>query len=142
MNFFVDVLLPELAAWTSANRALLGWVSLASLVLFVGSLAGTSWLLTRLPSDYFVRPRTGRSSSRWRLFVHVGRNVVGVLFVLAGVVMLVLPGQGLLTILVGLLLVRFPGKQALLCRLLRRPAVRTAIDRLRHRAGREPLALD
>ncbi len=142
MSFFVDVLPPELAAWMIAHRALLGWVSLASVLLFAGSLAGTSWLLTRLPSDYFTRHRAGRPRSRWHLFVHVGRNVVGVLFVLAGVVMLVLPGQGLLTILVGLLLVHFPGKRALLCRLLRRPAVRTAIDRLRHRAGREPLALD
>jgi hypothetical protein len=52
--------------------------------------------------------------------------------------MLVLPGQGLLTILIGLLLLDFPGKRALERRLLRRPGLRAFLDRMRVKRGRAP----
>jgi hypothetical protein len=60
---------------------------------------------------------------------------------LAGVAMLVLPGQGLLTLLMGFLLVDFPGKYRLERWLFARPIVRRPINWLRHRAGRVPLQL-
>jgi UPF0716 family protein affecting phage T7 exclusion len=62
--------------------------------------------------------------------------------ILAGLAMLVLPGQGLLTILVGLVLVHVPGKRRLLRRILRQETVRETVDQLRRQAGREPLILD
>jgi len=56
--------------------------------------------------------------------------------------MLLLPGQGLLTILIGLLLLDFPGKRALELRLLRRPALRGFLDRMRQRRGVPPFVLE
>lgn len=67
------------------------------------------------------------------------KNVVGVLFLLAGIAMLVLPGQGVLTILIGLSLIDFPGKHRLEARLVRQRMVRHAIDSVRQRFGRPPL---
>ena len=62
-----------------------------------------------------------------------------VVLVLAGLIMLVVPGQGLLTLAVGLVLVDFPGKYRLERWLVTRPPVWRAINWLRKRAGREPL---
>lgn len=139
----MDALPTDVVAWLKEYRWLLGWVGVGSLVLLLGSLAGTGWLLARLPSDYFVRDddALGPQHPLLRTGAVLARNVAGIVLLVAGTAMLVLPGQGLLTILVGLILVNFPGKQALIRRILRQPAVRRTVDRLRERAGRDPLEL-
>jgi len=55
--------------------------------------------------------------------------------------MLVLPGQGLLTILLGVTLVNFPGKYALERRIVSRPSVANTLNRIREAVGRNPLEL-
>src|SRR5262245_38829534 len=98
--------------WLEQHEALLIWLT----ALSVGSLVLTAALLPvvvlRLPADYFVREhRLGHGKRGWLDWVwHLGKNVLGGVFVLAGIVMLFTPGQGLLTILIGLLLLDFPGK--------------------------------
>ncbi len=71
----------------------------------------------------------------------VAKNALGVLLVLLGVVLSLpgVPGQGLLTILIGLILLDLPGKQRFERRLMTRPAVFTAVNTVRARFGREPL---
>jgi hypothetical protein len=71
----------------------------------------------------------------------VGKNLLGALLVLAGLAMLVLPGQGILTILLGLAFLDLPGKRRAELWLVSRPPVLAAVNRLRLRAGREPLQL-
>jgi hypothetical protein len=71
--------------------------------------------------------------------VIVAKNLLGILLALAGLVMLVVPGQGLLTLVAGLMLVDFPGKYRLERWLATRPPVWRSINWLRRRAGREPL---
>jgi hypothetical protein len=130
--------------WLQANSSLLGWLG----VLGIGSLVLTALLLPlfvlRLPDDYFLASRRELAHRRgaWQWIGHVGKNALGVVFVLAGLVMIVLPGQGLLTIVIGLLLVDFPGKRALERRIVRRPAVLGVLNRLRERHGRAPLRID
>ena len=70
------------------------------------------------------------------------KNVLGIVVVATGIAMLVLPGQGLLTILIGLTLLDFPGRRKLQLALLRERHVRRTVDRIRARAGRPPLELD
>ena len=53
--------------------------------------------------------------------------------------MLVLPGQGVLTIVIGLLLMEFPGKTRLERWLVGRPSVLEFVNRMRTRRGRPPL---
>src|SRR5512140_3272825 len=92
-----------LLTWLRGNEALLGWLAAASVATFVGSLIAVPWLVVRIPADYFARGR--RRPLPWadrhplvRALLHVGKNVIGGLFVIAGIAMLVLPGQGILTI--------------------------------------------
>ncbi|MBV1862761.1 MAG: PGPGW domain-containing protein, partial [Nannocystaceae bacterium] len=121
-------------------------VGVVSAVMFVGTLVAIPWLVARLPVDVFVAPRRATpSESRHPVIAFVrslARNTVGVCLVLAGIAMLVLPGQGILTMLLGLALVDFPGKRRLELRLLRQRHVRKSLQWLRKRAGRDPLEFE
>jgi hypothetical protein len=106
---------------------------------FVGSLIAIPWILVRLPPHYFDErhPRTWlKDHHPWlRAFAIALKNVLGVVFLLAGIAMLVLPGQGLLTILIGLSFMDFPGKRALERKIISVPMVLHTVNRLRERFG-------
>ena len=74
-----------------------------------------------------------------RLLGLVLKNIIGVIFILAGLAMLVLPGQGVLTILLGIMLMNFPGKSALELHIVQQPTVLRAINWMRQRAHRPAL---
>ena len=130
--------------WFQANEAALWWVALASGVTLVATMVAVPWFLVRIPPDYFVR-RSARGRLRFdrenllRSLLLVGRNLLGLLLVIAGLLMLVLPGQGLLAILIGIMLMNFPGKQKLERWIVTRPRVFRSINWLRRRMGRPPL---
>jgi hypothetical protein len=132
--------------WLRAHEVVLGWLSAVSAVMFVGSLLAVPWLLVRIPTDYFLRPH--HYIDRWqprhpllRIVFLVTKNLMGIVLVLVGAAMLVLPGQGILTIVIGLLFLDFPGKRTLELRLVRQPPVLRAINWMRAKAGRQPLEL-
>ena len=126
--------------------ALLG--VLLFLVTFAISLAIVSFIMVKIPDDYFRKDHSpeflaGRHPAI-RLLGTVGKNVLGVLLVALGVVMSVpgVPGQGILTILLGIMLLDFPGKRRLEHKLVSRPNVLKTINKLRHRFGKPSLVLD
>ncbi|MBI2824644.1 MAG: hypothetical protein HYX69_08165 [Planctomycetia bacterium] len=123
----------------------LGWAVAVSAVAFVGSLIVIPLLIVRIPADYFARRESAAARlqrSRHpavRVALLVLKNVAGVLLLAAGVVMLATPGQGILSILVGLMLVDFPGKHGLERRIVGNPRVLKTLNAIRTRAGRAPL---
>lgn len=129
--------------WVDSHSLLFTTLGVVGLLVSVGSLMMLPWLFARLPADYFINSeyRGWDDLAPKTIVKRVLRNVLGVCLLLLGIVMLVLPGQGLLTVLAGVLLVDFPGKFRFECWLLRRPGVRRAINWLRRKAQREPLAL-
>ncbi len=123
-----------------------GWAFALSVVLFVGSLIVMPILLCRVRPDYFVRrPPTEQSwsarTSAAMLLWMIVKNIVGFVLLLMGIAMLVLPGQGLLTILVATTLLSFPGKRKLELRIVRQRHVRRAINWVREKARQPPLIL-
>jgi hypothetical protein len=94
--------------------------------------------LVRMPKDFFMREGPARHLP---LPLRVLKNVLGVVLVLIGIAMLVLPGQGLITIALGLGLVDFPGRRRFELAVVGRPAVLKSINALRRKLGREPLEL-
>ncbi len=112
-----------------------------SLALAVATVIVLPFVLTRLPADYLAKPRRPHSAA-FRIIVMPLKTALGICLLSAGIAMLVLPGQGILTILVALLLIDFPGKRRLVHRLLAHPRVLGSINRIRTRAGRLPLRLD
>jgi len=128
------------------REVLLGLLLFA--VTFAGSLAIVSFILIKLPAGYF---QDSHPRGFWlerhpaiRLLGLVGKNVVGVLLVALGILMSIpgIPGQGILTILLGIMLLDFPGKRRLEYKLVSRPRVFQTINRLRHRFGKPALTLD
>ncbi len=134
--------LSPLLDWLEAHGWLLVGFSLFSLLI---SLLLLPWFVVRIPEDYFSHHHRHRVSENSRHplvqgLVIIAKNLLGVLFVLAGVIMLFTPGQGLLTLVVGLMLMNFPGKYTIECWLVSRPGVLKAINWLRQRGGHAPLA--
>ncbi len=120
------------------------WILLLSALMFVVSIVVARLWIVHMPPDYLTMDR----SQQRRLFdrrplVRVVwwfvRNVLGLLIMSAGAIMLFTPGQGILFILLGLMLLDFPGKYPLLRRLLGRRGVLKMINRVRRQANRPPL---
>jgi len=104
------------------------------------SFAAVLLLLLQLPVDAFAEAAPDWSASIPRRILRIGRNILGWVIVLSGLVLSIpgVPGQGLLMIAFGFLLVDFPGKHRILHDYLMRPSLRSYIDRLRVRFGRPP----
>ena len=127
------------------SRGILWWFAGASVACFIGSLIVIPIILVRLPADYFdLRvPRTWMKNHHpvLKILGHVLKNSFGAVFLLAGFLMLFLPGQGILTMLIGISLLDFPGKRRLEAQLIGRPKILTTINRVRHRFHKPPLVL-
>lgn len=120
------------------------WTIGISVLAALGTTALTVVALVRLPPDALKESLPDRARTLPRKLARIGRNLIGWVLIASGIVLAVpgIPGQGLLTILVGLLLVDVPGRRRLLLRLLRRPGLRRGIDRLRERFGKPPMEWD
>jgi hypothetical protein len=127
------------------SKDVLLYLFVASIVGFVASLIAIPFLLIRLPPHYFDErhPRTWMRDHHpvLRIFGLLAKNIVGIVFLLAGILMLFLPGQGVLTMLIGLSLTDFPGKRTLERKLIGQPAVLRTINKLRHKFHRPPLTI-
>ena len=117
-------------------------------VTFVVNLAIVSFILVKLPADHFNK---NHRTSFWlgrhpviRAMGIIGKNILGVLLVVVGILLSIpgVPGQGLLTILLGIMLLDFPGKRRLEQNLLSRPQILKTINRLRARFGKQALEID
>lgn len=134
------------AGWM-LRPAVLTLLLVGSALLFVLSLIGLPLVLTRMPADFFSRPErrrldlADRKRPPWFVALTVARNVLGGILLVLGVLMLFLPGQGLLAIFASLFLLDFPGKRRLQRWIISRPAVHGPVNALRRRAGRPPLEL-
>src|SRR6266545_2390635 len=80
-------------------------LTVVSLAFFVGSLIAIPFILVRLPADFFdirvPRPWMENHHPVLRVLGHLIKNVIGAMFLLVGFLMLFLPGQGILTMLIG-----------------------------------------
>ena len=128
-----------------AHESAAYWLVLTSILSFLGTLVLIPWIVVRIPADYFAghkRPakrETYVRSPLIMLLVALVKNIFGALLVLLGVVMLITPGQGVLTLMAGILIMNFPGKFTVERWLVSRGPTRTLINRIRQRRGRPPL---
>lgn len=121
-------------------------------LLFVASffinLGIVSFILVKLPADHFSKSRKTKFWAGPRPAIHaakvIGKNIAGLLIVALGIVLSLpgVPGQGLLTILLGIMLLDFPGRERLEQKLLSKPSIVDTINRLRGRFDKPPLELN
>jgi hypothetical protein len=129
--------------WIQSHKSWLAWLAVLSAVTLIASALLIPWLVARVPADYFAR---GRHHTPWqdkhpivRIFLVIAKNLFGLILVGLGILMLVLPGQGILTIVAGIALIDFPGRHAAVHWLVCKPPVLKSLNWLRKRARREPL---
>jgi len=120
------------------------WLSFA---LFVVSVAIIPWLIIKIPEDYF------QERHRFKISKNIGntyiaqmlagfKNLIGLLLIILGILMLILPGQGILTILMGLFLMNFPGKYRLERKIASHPRVLKSLNWIRSKAHKAPLVVE
>jgi hypothetical protein len=130
--------------WIHVHRGALWTIGSLSIVTLVGTLIAIPILVIHIPVDYFERRRQNPGSyhGRYPVIRLLGlalKNILGVMFVVAGLVMLLLPGQGFITILIGIMLLNFPGKLSLELRIIRQAAVLRAMNWMRAKANKPAL---
>ena len=107
------------------------------------SLVVVAIVIVKLPADHFAseRPPAPSGQAPMGLARRIARNFLGLVLIAVGLVLSVpgVPGQGLLTILLGVMLVDFPGRRRVEHWIVSRPGVRAAMNRLRRRFGVPPL---
>lgn len=130
--------------WFANHPEVLIGMGISSIFIFLISILGISWFVAQIPEDYFLRSK--RQPSKWqeqkpilRFVVMFGKNLIGLSLIIGGLLMLVLPGQGLLTIVTGLLLVNYPGKYKLEQKLSSMPSIFRALNWIRLKAKKPPL---
>jgi hypothetical protein len=115
---------------------------------FVANIALVSFILVKIPADYFKKNRKTQFWAGPNPALHaakmIGKNILGIFLVLLGIILSIpgVPGQGLLTILLGIVLMDFPGKRRLERKLLSRQQIVKTIDKLRKKFDKPPLELD
>lgn len=129
--------------WSTKALLALGFFALT----FVVSLGAVAAVIVRLPADYFRDGYASPMAERHPVVRWMGvvvKNAAGALLVVLGLLLSLpgIPGQGLLTILIGVMLLDFPGKRRIERRLISRPRVLAGINALRARFGKAPLRLD
>ena len=120
-------------------------LTVLSIVFFVGSLIAIPLILVRLPADFFdiriPRPWMQNHHPVLRVMGHLVKNAIGAIFLFAGFLMLFLPGQGILTMLIGISMMDFPGKRKLEAKIIGQSTVLSTINGVREKLGKPPLIL-
>ena len=136
--------MPRRAFPTRINQLL--WAAGIFLLTFALSLATFTALVVALPARYFVEDRDlwvdRHPLVRWLGII--GKNLLGVILIVVGILLSLpgIPGQGLLTVAVGVVLLDIPGKHRLVRAVVRRPGVARRLNRLRAWFGRPPLVVE
>ena len=129
--------------WFAAHPSVLVGLGVSSIFIFILSLLGVSWFIAQIPEDYFLTTKRSPSGLEkkapvLRLLLVIGKNFLGVCLIAGGLLMLVLPGQGLITIITGLLLIDYPGKFQLEQKIVSMPSVLRTLNWIRIKA-KKPL---
>jgi len=132
--------------WFKAHSSLMWIFSAISLAVFIGTLAIIPYFIVRIPEDYLIRERskdiTGATEKRTMRFLWIIlKNLLGILLVITGFVMFFMPGQGVITMLIGIMLMNFPGKRSLATAIVRQPTIFKSLNWTRSKALRPPLIL-
>jgi len=139
-------LLSDFLSGLTWQKILVG--ALIFLASFFINLGIVSFILVKLPADHFSKSRKTKFWAGPRPAIHaakvIGKNIGGLLLVALGIVLSLpgVPGQGLLTVLLGIMLLDFPGRHRLEQKLLSKPSIVNTLNRLRERFDKPPLQLN
>jgi uncharacterized membrane protein len=100
-----------------------------------------------IPEDYFLSQKRNQTILKHDSFgiwiiIFILKNSIGLLLVTGGILMLFLPGQGVLTIIAGLIMTDYPGKFELERRIVSNKKILEKLNWLRNKANQPSLKID
>lgn len=139
--------------WLSEFWASMTWDKIALgvglfILSFGLSIAAIAVVMVKIPENYFSshyqRDFLPDSPFLVRWGAVILKNLLGVILILIGLALSLpgVPGQGLLTILLGLIMLDIPGKRPLEAKIIQRPAILSTINNLRAKYNKPPLLID
>lgn len=137
-------LINQLAKTIYNYKTFILWLGTISFIIFIFSLLSIKWLVALIPSDYFLNKTNSKFKSTYPLIwiiIIVVKNIIGYTLIIGGILMLVLPGQGLFTILIGLMLSNYPGKYFIERKFIAIPSILRTINWLRKKSNSPPLEI-
>ncbi len=138
----MEIIFEQLSQQIINYKSYIFWLGAISFAIFVFSLLSIKWLVSLIPSDYFINKKTSKFKSKYPVIWLVSmiiKNLIGYVLIIGGILMLVLPGQGLFTIFIGLMMSNYPGKYFIERKFIAIPSVLKTINWLRKRSNQEPL---
>ena len=135
-----------LYVWLENNSYILFYLGIISVLIFIFSIVGLRLFIIAIPSDYFInkkRVSALRDSSilLW-VFYKIFKNIIGYIFIAIGLLALVLPGQGILMILIGLMMSDYPKKFNLEKKIIKINTVRKGVNWIRIKSNVEKIKLN
>ena len=138
----------KIISWSSMNSDLLFLLGSLSIFILIISVFMMVIIISFLPEDYFKSENRNLISSvqssqypLLKLLVLITKNFFGILLLMSGILMLVLPGQGILTIITGLVFMDYPGKYKFERKLLKQKGVINSINWIRSRLSKPSLKI-
>ncbi|QKQ24220.1 hypothetical protein HUE58_03540 [Candidatus Ruthia endofausta] len=133
-------MLDDIVAILSQFEDALMMIGIVSGVVFIISLLLMPYLLGLIPSNYFLKNSENKSkiNKLFDLIKLILKTLIGFILLIAGIIMLVTPGQGLVSILLGLFLMEFPGKRQLELKLINHNPTFKTLNWLRSKASKPP----
>ena len=127
--------------WIEAHQQILQWSVVLSIIMIVLAMLIIPIRIILLPQDYLLKKddRTPFLTKLANKPYLIFKNLLGILLILAGIAMLILPGQGVIVLIIGLSLMNIPAKHRLMLRMMGHPRILRAINRLRSRANKPQL---
>ena len=125
-------------------KNLILWFGSISLFVFLFSLLSIKWLVSLIPEDYFINKKDSKIKTNNILIwytVLIFKNLIGYSLILGGIMMLVLPGQGLFTIIIGLMMRNYPGKYSIEKKFIAMPTILKSINWLRRKSNKPPIRI-
>lgn len=132
--------------WASLTLGRIAVAVVMFLVTLLASALIVGIVIVKIPENYFSShyQQDFLPNASWlaRWGAVIAKNILGLVLVIAGIIMLIGPGQGILTILIGLIMLDIPGKRPIEAKIIQRPAILSAVNNLRARYNKPPLIMD
>ncbi|ABL02451.1 hypothetical protein Rmag_0719 [Candidatus Ruthia magnifica str. Cm (Calyptogena magnifica)] len=133
-------MLDDIMTLLSQFEDVLMMIGIVSSVVFIISLLLIPYLLGLIPSNYFLKNSKTqlKINKPFDLIKLIIKTLIGFILLIAGIIMLVTPGQGLISILLGLFLMEFPGKRQLELKLINHHPIFKTLNWLRSKVNKPP----
>ena len=141
----MEIILEQIIDLIDDYKSIIFWLGLLSFIIFIFSLVTIKWLVALIPSDYFVSRKDTKFKSEYPfiwLISMIIKNIIGYVLIIGGILMLLLPGQGLFTIFIGLMMSNYPGKYYIEKKFIAIPSILKTINWLRKQSNKEPIIIN